>query len=36
MALLFTNLESTDPLVVEEAKKELSKTFNQSTYLINF
>lgn len=32
MALLFNNLESSDPLTVEEAKKELTKTFSQSTY----
>lgn len=32
MALIFNNLESSDPLTVEEAKKELTKTFSQSMY----
>lgn len=32
MANLFNNLESSDPLTVEESKKDLTKTFSQSTY----
>lgn len=36
MAFLFNHLESSDPLTVEEAKKELTKTFSQSMCLINF